>query len=95
LTIWIGAWAVVTGACEFDMAFTSGETVGDRALFGLSGLLSVALGIVLFARPDMGAVSLAAVFGFFSLASGISSLVLAASAHRTSSRIDRNLGSAA
>ena len=95
LTIWIGAWAVVTGAWEFAMAFTSGKTAGDRALFGLGGLLSVALGIVLFARPDVGAVSLAEVFGFFSLASGISSLVLAASTHHAGSRIERTLRSAA
>jgi uncharacterized membrane protein HdeD (DUF308 family) len=89
LTIWIGAWAVVTGVWEFALAFTSGETAGDRALFGLGGLLSVALGVVLFARPDVGAVSLAEVFGFFSLATGVASLVLAASAHHTGSQVDR------
>ena len=95
LTIWIGAWAVVTGFGEVAMAFRSGETAGERALFGLGGLLSVAFGIVLFARPDVGAVSLAEVFGFYSLATGISSLVLAASAHRTGSQINRTLRSAA
>ena len=81
LTICIGAWAVVIGAGEFAIAFASGETAGQRALFGLGGLLSIALGVVLFARPDIGAVSLAEVFGLFSMASGISSLVLAASVH--------------
>jgi uncharacterized membrane protein HdeD (DUF308 family) len=95
LTIWIGAWAVVTGFGEVAMAFASGETAGQRALFGLGGFLSVALGIVLFARPDVGAVSLAEVFGFFSLASGISSLVLVASAHRTGSDSNRTLRSGA
>jgi uncharacterized membrane protein HdeD (DUF308 family) len=95
VTIWIGAWAVVTGIWEFAMTFASDETGGQRALFGLSGLLSIALGIVLFARPDVGAVSLAEVFGFFSLAAGISSLVLAASAHHTGSQIDTTLQSAA
>jgi uncharacterized membrane protein HdeD (DUF308 family) len=95
LTIWIGAWAVVTGFGEVAMAFASGKTVGQRSLFGLGGLLSVALGIVLFARPDVGAVSLAEVFAFFSLATGISNLVLAASTHRTGSEIHRTLRSAA
>jgi hypothetical protein len=53
LTIWIGAWAVVTGIWAFALAFASGERGGQRVLFGLGGLLSVALGIVLFARPGL------------------------------------------
>jgi uncharacterized membrane protein HdeD (DUF308 family) len=87
LTIWIGAWAVVTGAMEFGLAFRAHETAGDRAMYGFGGLLSVALGVVLFARPGIGAVSLAEVFGLFSLGYGIWTLVLAASAHRTASEI--------
>jgi len=78
LTIWIGIWAVITGGAEFAMAFASGWTGGQRALFGLTGLISIAFGVVLFARPDIGVVSLAELFGLFALAYGISSLVLAA-----------------
>ena len=48
LTIWVGAWAVVTGVVEFGTAFASGETAGERAMFGLGGLVSIALGVVLF-----------------------------------------------
>jgi uncharacterized membrane protein HdeD (DUF308 family) len=91
LTIWIGIWAVVVGVGEFAMAFASDETVGDRTLFGLTGLLSVALGVVLFARPDVGAVSLAEVFGLFSLVSGVSSIVLAGSAQGTRGRIESGI----
>jgi uncharacterized membrane protein HdeD (DUF308 family) len=68
------------------MAFASDMTAGGRARFGLTGLLSVALGVVLFARPDVGAVSLAEVFGFFSLVSGVSNLVLALSAQGAGER---------
>ena len=93
LTIWIGAWAIVTGFWEFAMVFRAHETAGDRALYGFGGLLSVALGVVLFARPDVGAVSLATVFGLFSLSYGIWSLVLAARAHHTTSQIDSALRS--
>ena len=78
LTIWIGAWAVVSGIIEFAMAFQSSEDAGERALYGLGGLLSIFLGVVLFARPHLGAVALAEVFGLFSLAYGATSLVLAA-----------------
>jgi uncharacterized membrane protein HdeD (DUF308 family) len=91
LTIWIGAWAVVTGVGEFAMAFASYETAGERALYGFGGLLSVILGVALFARPDLGALSLAEVFGIFSLALGVWSLVLAASTRATGSRLDRML----
>jgi uncharacterized membrane protein HdeD (DUF308 family) len=88
LTIWIGAWAIITGIGEFAMAFGSHETAQDRALYGFGGLLSVALGVVLFARADVGAVSLATVFGLFSLSYGIWSLVLAARVHQVASHVD-------
>jgi uncharacterized membrane protein HdeD (DUF308 family) len=91
LTIWVAAWALVTGVGKFSMAFASGETAGERAMYGFGGLLSVALAVVLFARPDVGAVSLAQVFGLFSLAYGTWSVLLAVSAHSLGSRIDAAL----
>jgi uncharacterized membrane protein HdeD (DUF308 family) len=81
LTIWIGVWAIVTGGIEFAAAFGEHETAGERALFGLGGLVSIALGVVLFARPDIGAVSLAEVFGLFSIVSGVGSIVAAIDLH--------------
>jgi uncharacterized membrane protein HdeD (DUF308 family) len=92
LTIFIGIWAVVVGIGELALALGTGETGGERALFGLGGLLSIALGIVLFARPDIGAVSLAEVFGLFSLAYGVSSLVLSARAKDTGDLLSQVAG---
>jgi len=92
LTIWIAIWAVVTGGGEFALAFAADETGGERVLFGLGGLVSIALGLVLFARPRLGAVSLAEVFGLFSLAVGITSLVLAVKVHHTGETISEVLG---
>ena len=69
LTIWIGAWAVVSGVVELVMAFGSSDAADDRGLYGLGGILSILLGVVLFARPDVGAAALTEVFGLFSLAS--------------------------
>jgi uncharacterized membrane protein HdeD (DUF308 family) len=91
LTIWIGAWAIITGFGEFAMVFRSHETAGDRALYGFGGLLSVALGLVLFARPNVGALSLATVFGLFSLVYGIWGLVLAARVHQAGSQVEKTL----
>jgi len=77
LTVWIAAWALVTGVIEGVLAFGHGETAGERATWALGALVSIALGIVLVLRPDIGALSLATVFGLFSIVYGISSLVLA------------------
>ncbi|MBK3562203.1 HdeD family acid-resistance protein [Streptomyces sp. MBT62] len=76
LTLWVGAWALVTGAVEIGMATQEGESAGERAMFMLTGLVSVALAFALFVRPDVGAVSLATVFGLFSLMYGTSGIVL-------------------
>ena len=42
LVIVVAAWALVGGVAEFFAGFQTGETAGTRALFILSGLVSVA-----------------------------------------------------
>ena len=64
----------MAGLAEFFAGFGSGETAGTRALLILSGLVSVAFGIVLFARPNVGAVTLALLFGLYSLIYGFSQI---------------------
>jgi uncharacterized membrane protein HdeD (DUF308 family) len=81
LAIWIGIWALVTGFGEVAMAFGTNETAGQRAMWSLSGLVSIALAFVLFLQPDVGASALALVFGLFSIVYGINALVLSARAH--------------
>lgn len=74
LVLLVGAWAVVTGLVEIYAGFRMGEHAGNRALLFVSGLISVAFGVVLFARPEMGAVSLALLFGLFNMIYGLSAL---------------------
>jgi uncharacterized membrane protein HdeD (DUF308 family) len=95
LTIWVAIWALVTGVLEVALAFRQGETAGERAMWMLTGLVSVALGIVLFIRPDIGALSLAMVFGLFSIFYGTSALVLSFQARRVRSTTNRLLDSVA
>ena len=83
LVLIVGIWAFVGGVFEFFAGFASGESAGTRALFILGGLVSVAFGVVLFARPGIGAVTLALLFGLFSLFYGISQIVLGAQLRRT------------
>ncbi len=70
LVLLVASWAIVTGALEFLAAFRRGEEAGSRAVLVLGGLVSLAFGTVLFARPDMGAITLALLFGLFNLISG-------------------------
>jgi uncharacterized membrane protein HdeD (DUF308 family) len=85
LTIWIAAWAFVSGVIEVAMAFRQGEDAGQRAMWALTGLVSIALGLVLAIRPDLGALSLAEVFGLFSIVYGISAVVLSAQLRKAGS----------
>jgi uncharacterized membrane protein HdeD (DUF308 family) len=84
LVLLVGAWATTTGMVEIFAGFRAGEPAGTRGLFFLNGLASIAFGIVLFARPDMGAVALALLFGLFNLIYGISTLVQGIELRRTS-----------
>ena len=63
----VASWAVVAGGVEIAAAFGRGEPAGARALFVLGGLVSIAFGVVLFAHPGAGAVTLALLFGLFNL----------------------------
>ncbi|WP_163509134.1 HdeD family acid-resistance protein [Fodinicola acaciae] len=76
LTLWIAAWAVITGIVQVAMAFVRGETAGERALWAVTGLISLVFGIVIAVHPGNGAVALATVFGFFALIYGIGDVVM-------------------
>ena len=88
LVIVVAAWAFVGGFFEIFAAFQSGETAGTRALFILTGLVSIAFGVVLFARPDIGAVTLALLFGLFALIYGVSQITMGIELRRTGHKVD-------
>ena len=75
LVLIVGVWAIVAGVVEIAAAFRAGEPAGTRAMFILGGLVSVAFGVVLFAHPGIGAITLALLFGLFSLIAGAWMLV--------------------
>ena len=74
LVIIVAAWALVSGVAEVVAGFGAGETAGTRAMFILAGLVSVAFGVLLFARPGVGAVTLALLFGLYSLVYGLTQI---------------------
>jgi uncharacterized membrane protein HdeD (DUF308 family) len=61
----------------------------------VSGLVSVAFGVVLFARPGVGAVTLALLFGLFTIVYGISQITLGIETRRTGKTLDQILEKAA
>jgi uncharacterized membrane protein HdeD (DUF308 family) len=78
LVIIVAAWALVGGFAEIIAGFQTGETAGTRALFIIAGLVSVAFGVVLFSRPGIGAVTLALLFGLYSMIYGFSQITAGA-----------------
>ena len=83
LVLIVGVWAITAGLVEFSAAFASGEPAGTRAMFILGGLATVAFGVVLCARPGLGAITLALLFGLFNLIAGIWMLVQGIELRRT------------
>ena len=76
LVIVVAAWALAGGFAEVLAGFQAGESAGTRTMFILSGLVSVAFGVLLFARPGVGAVTPALLFGFYALIYGVSQISL-------------------
>jgi len=74
LVIVVAAWALAGGVAEVAAGLQLGETAGTRAAFILAGLVSVAFGVLLFARPGVGAVTLALLFGLYTLIYGFSQI---------------------
>jgi uncharacterized membrane protein HdeD (DUF308 family) len=81
LVLIVGIWALSAGVAEFFAAFRTGEMAGTRATFLLGGLVSIAFGVVILARPGVGAVTLALLFGLFTFSYGIWQITLGAHLH--------------
>jgi uncharacterized membrane protein HdeD (DUF308 family) len=82
LVLVVGIWAVAGGIVEIVNGFGKGEAAGTRAMFILTGLVSVAFGVLLFARPGVGALTLALLFGLFNLIYGITRITLGVQLHQ-------------
>src|SRR5271166_4910921 len=83
LVLIVGVWAITAGLVEFSAAFASGEPAGTRVMFILGGLATIAFGVVLCARPGLGAITLALLFALFNLIAGTWMLVQGIELRRT------------
>ncbi|MGW3955968.1 HdeD family acid-resistance protein [Streptomyces sp. NPDC004752] len=78
LAVWIASWAIVVGLFEIGFSFRRGALAGNRAMWLLNGLATLAFGVVLAIRPDVGVLTLAALFVFWAIVHGVSTLAIAA-----------------
>jgi uncharacterized membrane protein HdeD (DUF308 family) len=70
IVILVAARAIVTGFMELGAAI-SWRTLDSRWLLGLTGVLSIIFGILLFASPSAGAIALLWTIGVYAIAFGI------------------------
>lgn len=71
LVLFIAAWAILTGVLEIVAAIRLRKVITGEWLLALSGLLSVAFGVLALAFPAAGAVGIAFILGAYAAAAGI------------------------
>jgi uncharacterized membrane protein HdeD (DUF308 family) len=76
LVFFIAAWAIMTGVFEIVAAIRLRKVIKGEWLLALSGALSVAFGVLVFAFPGAGAVGIAFVLGTYAVAAGLILVVL-------------------
>lgn len=85
----IAAWAIALGIFEIALSFNLPISGRRSLLLGLSGLLSVAFGVIMFAKPGAGAIALLALIAAFALVSGVTQVVLAFEFRRVVGELER------
>jgi uncharacterized membrane protein HdeD (DUF308 family) len=67
----IAAWAILTGIVEFIAAVRLRHLISGEWMLGLAGLLSILVGILLFASPGAGALAVIWTIGAYAIVFGI------------------------
>jgi len=77
LLIFIASWAVVIGVLQIWGAIRLRKEIEGEWLLGLSGVLWVAFGVIMFAQPGAGALALIWWIGSFAILAGCVYIALA------------------
>ncbi len=77
LLMFIASWAIVIGVLQIWGAIRLRKEIEGEWLLGLSGLLSVAFGIIMFAQPGAGALAVVWLIGWFAILAGCIYIALA------------------
>jgi uncharacterized membrane protein HdeD (DUF308 family) len=85
----IAAWAIATGIFEIALSFNLPVSGRRSLLLGLSGLLSIAFGVIMFAEPGAGAIALLALIAAFALVTGVMQIAFAFELRRVAGELER------
>jgi uncharacterized membrane protein HdeD (DUF308 family) len=77
LLLFIASWAIVTGAFQIAGAIQLRKEIDNEWMLALNGLLSIAFGVILLARPDAGALGVVWIIGAYAIIGGITWIALA------------------
>jgi uncharacterized membrane protein HdeD (DUF308 family) len=70
LVLFVAAWSLVTGVAEVVAAIRLRQHIQGEWLLALSGILSIAFGILLFISPMIGAIAIAIWIGAYAVVFG-------------------------
>ena len=73
----LAIWAFLTGILELIAAFALRAEMQGELLLAFTGVLSVVVGVVLFARPEMGVLGIVLLIGIYAILFGILLIFLA------------------
>lgn len=76
LVFFVAWWAIVTGVLQLVVAVEMRKSIPNDWLLVLSGIISVAFGVLLIWRPLAGVLTLSYLFGFYALIYGFMLLSL-------------------
>ncbi len=77
LLTFIAGWAIIIGALQIWGAIQLRKEIEGEWLLVLSGLLSIAFGVIMIAQPGAGALALVWMIGWFALLAGCIYIALA------------------
>lgn len=90
LLVVIAVWALVAGVSMIAIAISGRKQLSGAFLIGLSGVLTVALGVLLLANPGTGALAITWAIGWYACLYSALSFGLAWYAHKESKAVARS-----
>ncbi len=91
LVILIAIWALVTGVLEIIIAIRLRKEIEGEWMLVLSGIISVLMGVVLFSRPQAGALAGILLIGFYAILFGILLIIFAFQMQKRKRTLDQLL----
>jgi len=90
----IGTYAIILGVLTIAAALRLALDTSDKILVSLTGLISVAFGILMFASPGDGALVLLGLIAAYALITGVTELTFAIGGRRLFERSPSRVGAA-